>query len=144
MLSHTSVLGTAFALGLPALAGLIFFRRDKLVPTWFGSLLFAASRMVTGVMAWTANLGGQIRHTGIRSIGHSYNDLPPWLYHQLVTVFGGGRGLEVWTEGESEDALEKAGATDGLVFIEIHTARLDCPDSLRSAGRPMAKANQID
>ena len=73
-----------------------------------------------------------------------YNDIQPWHYHKLVDVFGGGVGLEVRTEGELEDALGKAGTTDGLVFIEIHTGRLDCPESLRSAGRSMAKANQLD
>jgi indolepyruvate decarboxylase len=73
-----------------------------------------------------------------------YNDIQPWQYHKLVDVFGGGLGLDVRTEGELEDALEKAAATDGLVFIEIHTGRLDCPDSLRSAGVSMAKASQLD
>jgi indolepyruvate decarboxylase len=73
-----------------------------------------------------------------------YNDIQPWHYHKLVDVFGGGVGLEVRTEGELEDALGKAVTTDGLVFIEIHTDRLDCPESLRSAGRSMAKANQLD
>jgi indolepyruvate decarboxylase len=33
---------------------------------------------------------------------------------------------------------------DGLVFIEIHTGCLDCPEALRSAGRSMAKANRLD
>jgi indolepyruvate decarboxylase len=74
---------------------------------------------------------------------HSYNDIQPWHYHKLVDVFGGGLGLDVRTEGELEDALDKAATTDGLVFIEIHTGRLDCPESLRSSGRSMAKANQL-
>ncbi len=74
----------------------------------------------------------------------SYNDIQAWHYHKLVDVFGGGLGLDVRTEGELEDALAEAGARDGLVFIEIHTGRLDCPESLRSAGRAMAKTNQLD
>ena len=73
-----------------------------------------------------------------------YNDIQPWQYHKLVDVFGGGLGLDVRTEGELEDALDKAAEADGLVFIEIHTGRLDCPESLRSAGRSMAEANQLD
>ena len=75
---------------------------------------------------------------------HSYNDIQSWQYHKLVDIFGGGLGLDVRTEGELEDALNKAAKAEGLVFIEIHTGRLDCPDSLRSAGRSMAKANQLD
>lgn len=74
----------------------------------------------------------------------SYNDIQPWQYHKLVEVFGGGLGLDVRTEGELEMALEQASAADGLAFIEIHTGRLDCPESLRSAGRAMAKTNQLD
>jgi TPP-dependent 2-oxoacid decarboxylase len=73
-----------------------------------------------------------------------YNDIQPWHYHRLIDVFGGGLGLDVRTEGELEEALSKAVKADGLVFIEIHTGRLDCPESLRSAGRSMAKANQLD
>lgn len=73
-----------------------------------------------------------------------YNDLQPWRYHKLVEVFGGGLGLEVRTEGELEAALERAATADGLVFIEVHTERMDCPESLRSAGRAMAQTNQLD
>jgi indolepyruvate decarboxylase len=76
-------------------------------------------------------------------VDRSYNDIQPWHYHKLVDVFGGGLALDVRTEGELEDALAKAATTDSLVFIEIHTARLDCPESLRSAGRSMAKTNQL-
>ena len=75
---------------------------------------------------------------------HAYNDIQPWQYHRLVEVFGGGMGLDVRTEGELEDALAKAATADGVVFIEIHTERLDCPEALRSAGRSMAKSNQLD
>jgi TPP-dependent 2-oxoacid decarboxylase len=76
-------------------------------------------------------------------VDRPYNDIQPWHYHKLVEVFGGGLGLDVHTEGELEDALEKAASEDRLVFIEIHTGRLDCPEALRSAGRSMAKINQL-
>jgi indolepyruvate decarboxylase len=75
---------------------------------------------------------------------HPYNDIQPWRYHKLMEVFGGGLGLDVRTEGELEDALGKAATTDSLVFIEIHTGRLDCPESLRGAGRSMAKTNHLN
>ena len=73
-----------------------------------------------------------------------YNDIQPWHYHKLVDVFGGGLGFDVHTEGELENALAKTAAAEGLVFVEIHTGRLDCPEALRSAGRAMAKTNQLD
>ena len=74
---------------------------------------------------------------------HPYNDLQPWAYHKLLEVFGGGLGIDVHTEGELEEALHKAASADSLVFIEIHTGRLDCPDSLVSAGKSMAKSNHL-
>ncbi len=76
-------------------------------------------------------------------VDRTYNDIQPWRYHKLVEVFGGGLGLDVHTEGDLEDALGKAVTAEDLVFIEIHTGRLDCPEALRSAGRSMAKINQI-
>ncbi len=77
-------------------------------------------------------------------VDRPYNDIQPWQYYKLVNIFGGGLGLDVRTEGELEDALKEALTTDSLVFIEIHTGRLDCPEALRSAGRSMAKTNQLD
>ena len=77
-------------------------------------------------------------------VDRPYNDIQPWSYHKLVDVFGDGLGLDVHTEGELEDALVKAGSADCLVFLEVHTGRLDCPESLRSAGQSMATSNHID
>lgn len=53
-------------LGVGALAGCIVFRRGKTIPGWFSSLIVAAALIVSGLMAWTANLGGQVRHSEIR------------------------------------------------------------------------------
>jgi len=75
---------------------------------------------------------------------HPYNDIQPWHYHKLVDIFGGGLGIDVHTEEELEDALLKAAASNELVFIEIHTERLDGPESLRSAGKSMAISNKLD
>ena len=77
-------------------------------------------------------------------VDRPYNDLQPWQYHKLVEVFGGGLGIDVHTEGELEAALDRAATADSLVFIEIHTGRMDCPESLRRAGGAMAKANQLE
>jgi hypothetical protein len=68
---HESAATVAFTgvlvLGVGALAGLLLFRRGKVVPAWFGSVMLGAALIVGGAMAWTANLGGQVRHTEIRS-----------------------------------------------------------------------------
>jgi uncharacterized membrane protein len=54
-------------LGVIALIGLFLFRRGRVVQVWFASLMLVVAIVVTGLMAWTANLGGQVRHTEIRS-----------------------------------------------------------------------------
>lgn len=76
----------------------------------------------------------------------TYNDIQPWKYHKLVEVFGGGAGAmsqDVHTEGALEHALVMAASAPGLVFIELHTGRLDCPESLRSAGESMAETSGL-
>ena len=77
-------------------------------------------------------------------VDRPYNDIQPWRYHKLVEVFGGSMGLDVHTEGELEEALDKAATADCLVFIEVHARRMDCPEALLSAGRSIAKANHLD
>ncbi len=68
---HENAAAIAFigvvVLGVAALAGLLLFRRGKITPAWFTTLMLAAALIVSGLMAWTANVGGQIRHTEIRS-----------------------------------------------------------------------------
>jgi uncharacterized membrane protein len=53
-------------LGVIALTGLIIFRRVH-IPRWFTVSVLALALVVSGSLTWTANLGGQIRHTEIRS-----------------------------------------------------------------------------
>ncbi|MBL9169233.1 MAG: hypothetical protein JNN07_15945 [Verrucomicrobiales bacterium] len=62
-IAFTSVLVS----GIFAFVGLVRFRGGRQLPSWFTSTLLAASLIVSGLMGWTANLGGQIRHTEIRS-----------------------------------------------------------------------------
>ena len=68
---HEAAAGVALTgvvvLGVAALAGLIVFRRGRPLPVWFSVSSLAASLIVSGLMAWTANLGGQVRHTEIRA-----------------------------------------------------------------------------
>ena len=54
-------------LGVGALAGLILFRKGKNVPTWYGAVILVAALVVSGLMAWAANLGGHVRHPEIRA-----------------------------------------------------------------------------
>ena len=67
---HQAVAATGLAsgllLGLLAGAGLFLFRRAKPIAIWFTCTLLAVSLVASGLLAWTANLGGQIRHSEIR------------------------------------------------------------------------------
>lgn len=49
-----------------ALVALVIFRK-RTVPRWVGAAGFAGTIVLSGLMGWTANLGGQIRHSEIRS-----------------------------------------------------------------------------
>ena len=67
---HQAAAGITLAgclvLGVVALAGLILFR-GRAVTGWFGMFLLAGALLVGGLVIWTSNLGGQIRHSEIRS-----------------------------------------------------------------------------
>jgi len=52
-------------LGAGALLGLVGFRRQALPPGWFTSAALIGALVAGGSMAYTANLGGQIRHPEI-------------------------------------------------------------------------------
>lgn len=53
------------ALGALSLGALLWFRRRAL-PRFAAVLFLAAALVPAGAMGWTANLGGQIRHSEIR------------------------------------------------------------------------------
>ncbi len=54
-------------LGSVALAGLLIYRHGKRAPGWFTALAVLLALLTTSLMAWTAHLGGKIRHPEIVS-----------------------------------------------------------------------------
>jgi uncharacterized membrane protein YeiB len=54
-------------LGLVALVALVVWRGDRRLPLWLSILLIVAALAAVGAMAWTAYLGGPIRHSEIRA-----------------------------------------------------------------------------
>ena len=50
--------------GVLALVTLIIYRRRS-IPRWAAGTLFGATLATSAMLGWTANLGGQIRHTEI-------------------------------------------------------------------------------
>ena len=61
--AEASLIATAIA-GALALVALIAYRRRAL-PRWVTGTAFTAALVASSMLAWTANLGGQIRHTEI-------------------------------------------------------------------------------
>ncbi len=47
--------------------GLLVFRKAAAVPRWVASSTLVLALGAAGLMGWTANLGGQIRHSEIRA-----------------------------------------------------------------------------
>jgi hypothetical protein len=61
--ADVALIGVTIA-GILALAALVRFRRREL-PRWVAGAALAIAVTVTAMLGWTANLGGQIRHTEI-------------------------------------------------------------------------------
>lgn len=60
-----------------------------------------------------------------------FNDIQPWNYSKLPEVLGGGTGYEVRTEGEFDQALNKALADkSGMSLIQVHLAEDDVSNAL--------------
>lgn len=60
--------------GLVSLVGLWLARRAEKLPPWMVVAPLALALIASGLLSWTANLGGQIRHTEIRQ---DFNPSPP-------------------------------------------------------------------
>jgi uncharacterized membrane protein len=54
-------------LGIVALFGLWRYRSEDALPNTFVMTVLMMSLIVSGLMIWTGSLGGQIRHTEVRS-----------------------------------------------------------------------------
>jgi beta-lactamase regulating signal transducer with metallopeptidase domain len=46
-----------------ALLGLVVWRKQPGIPGWFAAVIVFVALVTSGMMGWTANLGGKIRHT---------------------------------------------------------------------------------
>ena len=60
-----------------------------------------------------------------------FNDIQNWQYWRLPEVFGGIAGCEVRTEGDLEDALERAASHTGPgpLVIEVHLDPMDVSEA---------------
>ena len=71
-----------------------------------------------------------------------FNDISSWQYHRLPAVFGGKIGLEVRTEGDLENALDRADAHSrpGPLLIEVHLDAWDVPEAFKQMGAHMGRS----
>jgi indolepyruvate decarboxylase len=69
-----------------------------------------------------------------------YNEIQPWRYHKLPELLGGGRGYEVRTEGEFDQALREAW-TDRkqMSLIQVHLGRTDASKALHRLADRLSK-----
>jgi indolepyruvate decarboxylase len=69
-----------------------------------------------------------------------YNDLWSWEYHRLPNVLGAGRGFDVHTEEDLEDALCQAKANTGsFSLLNVHLDPLDRSPALQRLAERLAK-----
>ena len=69
-----------------------------------------------------------------------FNDINPWQYHKLPEVLGGGTGYEVRTEGEFDEALQRALADrSGPSLIQVHLQLNDCSKALNRLAEKLSK-----
>ncbi|MEX2316883.1 MAG: thiamine pyrophosphate-dependent enzyme [Pirellulales bacterium] len=62
-----------------------------------------------------------------------FNEIQPWQYHRLPEVLGGGMGFDIRTEGQFDQALNKAWADQsGPSILHVH---LDPNDASRALSR---------
>lgn len=69
-------------LGVAALGALVGFRRGATLPTWGMVALLFLTMSVGGIMAWTANLGGQIGHAEIRTTSTAEASAEPSIFYR--------------------------------------------------------------
>ena len=70
----------------------------------------------------------------------SFNDIQPWRYHKLPEVLGGGKGYEIFTEGQLDEALKSAWAdTSGPSLLQVHIDSKDISTALTRLAERLSK-----
>jgi pyruvate decarboxylase len=83
----------------------------------------------------------------IHGMDAEYNDIAPWDFKELVTVFGGTdktvRKLQIRTRSELEKlfAEDEFGRAERLQFVEVYMPKEDAPEILVKTAEASAKVN---
>jgi indolepyruvate decarboxylase len=84
--------------------------------------------------------GGYLTERFLHPGEFSFNDIQPWAYHKLPEVYGGGKGYDVRTEGQFDEALRQAWAdTSRLSLIQVRLERLDHSMALERLTEKLSK-----
>jgi indolepyruvate decarboxylase len=69
-----------------------------------------------------------------------FNDILDWRYHKIPELLGAGLGLEVHTEGQLEQALDRAVANTGsFTLLNVHLAPMDRSPALERLAAKLSK-----
>ena len=69
---------------------------------------------------------------------YEFNSIHGWHYHKLPDVLGGGRGYEIWTEGDFDKALTAAWQDlSGPSILHVHLDPQDASHALARLGERM-------
>jgi len=92
-------LAGSLIVGLVSLSGLILFRKGRRLPAGFLLLVLLLAGISCGLMVWTANLGGRIRHQEIRPEARNESFIGFWsAFHNPLNC-----GLSGPSPGDSLD-----------------------------------------
>ena len=69
-----------------------------------------------------------------------YNDLWPWNYHRLPEILGAGRGFEIETEEQLDQALRAAERyTEGFSLLDVRLEPLDRSPAMQRLTERLAR-----
>ena len=163
--SLSGITGTPMPTGVTVLSQALWGSIGYSLPACFGSMIAAPERrhllfIGDGSFQLTAQeLSSILRHNLkpiiflINNDGYtierlilgetaSYNDIQPWKYSSLCSVFAGDTPFEscrVSSTRQLEDALTRTADADCCFFIEVVMPRMDAPQALKTLGPVYAK-----
>lgn len=84
--------------------------------------------------------GGYGTERALQAGEWKYNDIHSWRYAKLPEVLGGGKGREIWTEGQFDEALREAwDDRSQFTLLHVHLAVDDFSAPLRRLGERLGK-----
>ncbi|HYC55389.1 MAG TPA: thiamine pyrophosphate-binding protein [Candidatus Binatia bacterium] len=137
---------TSMGFAVPAAIGAQVARRDSRAIVVVGD---GAFQMTGHELSTAAKLGLNPIVVVLNNQGYTterfiregpYNDIHDWAYHLIPQLLRQGQGIEVRTEGELEEALEKARAnTASLSLLNVHLDKMDTSKALERLARRLGE-----